>query len=87
MGFFDSVIDGVMLSKAKQTVVVSEAARRARLKAVLFQMLGAELPPPDIDAILAATRQSDAVRGIASVAGQNMVGDILGKVANALDGR
>jgi len=81
------LINDAMLAKAKSAVKTAEDARRARVKDVLFKLLGTHLPDQDVDQLLIAARQADAVRGIASVAGKNMVGEILGKIADSLDGK
>jgi len=82
-----SMIDGLILSRAKAAVQAAETARRERTKVALSKILGTTLPDQDVDAILVAARQADAVRGIAGVAGKNMIGEILSKIADALEGR
>ena len=84
MGFFDSMIDS-LVPKARTAIREADVSRKARLKKVMLEVLGTELPDKDLDLILTATKQGDAVRGVAGVAGKNLMGDVLGKVADALE--
>jgi hypothetical protein len=87
MSLFGSMIDGVVLTKAKAAIKAADDARRERIKASLLEILGTPLPDRDIETLLVASRQADAVRGVAAVAGKNMIGEILSKIADALEGR
>ena len=82
-----SLIDGLILTKAKAAVRTAEDARRERVKASLAKIIGAAPQDVDVDAVLVSSRQADAVRGVAAVAGKNMIGEILSKIADALEGR
>jgi len=84
---FANMINGSLLAKASTAVKTAEDARRTRVKDALFKVLGTNLPDKDVDMILMASRQADSVRGVAGVAGKNVVGEILSKIADALDGK
>ncbi len=86
--FGSSLISDAMVEKAKGTIKAGEDARRQRVKAAVFKILHSNIPDQDIDAILDASRQSDSIRGLAGIAGKNsMIGEIISKIADALEGR
>ena len=73
-------------ARALEAIEIQEAARVTRVREVLFGILGTHLPDLDIDVILAASSQADSIRSVADIAGNNIMGEVLGRIADSLDG-
>ncbi len=82
---FRTVVDAAVPA-ALEAVRAQEAARVVRVREVLFGILGQDLPDLDIDVILLAASQADSIRAVAQVAGTNIMGECLFKLADELDG-
>lgn len=95
MGLLDSFMSSALLQKASQAVQTAEVKRKLEARKVALEIARAvaagHQPEAVVEArlrdLLAATSQGPAVRGIAAAIGNPMAADVLGKVADKLEGK
>lgn len=95
MGLLDSFMSAALLQKAGQAVQAAEMKRKLEARKVALEMVRAVAAGAQPEAVvearlrdlLAVTSQGQAVRGIAAAVGNPMAADVLGRVADKLEGK
>jgi hypothetical protein len=84
MSLLDAFLPKDTIAKVDVAIASSEASRRNQVRLILSRFLPTPVSEAVLDEVLEASSQAPAVRRVAEIAGNNMIGEVLGKVADKL---